>query len=457
MAAAGAVVVVAVAAAAEPRNGPAFAVIDAFGGFARLVRRSPTLEGSVSLRATQGCAPLLEGNELGQQLVLTRALTAERTLGRWRACEDEAWQTIERARRAALPMLRARGLLAADAWPELEHGVLTGSRGELRLWTGLCVRPRPGRWIAVESAANRRCRSFEVCSRVIPISDGWTPLVLELRAAAGVRRISLAGEVACLIALAPGLPLERGTLAQHPDAARGHLRFYAQEYFEAKKRGEITRRYRKTIDATPRAAGPAEGRGVVVEAGPRPGAIERASACLLPSGVAARVPAQCGELSRMRFDNVIEFAASYDGHRVTLDYDRARLKTLGADIEPALTAAVGSELVAQHPGALLYLTKYFTPHPPGEPHFFVKPWAFTMLPPGWSALIDGVHDAAYDVMRGVVHADQFFATPAVFQLFALQQRIEVPAGRPLVRVTPIPRDCLTATAEVTTLEGVAPL
>jgi hypothetical protein len=159
----------------------------------------------------------------------------------------------------------------------------------------------------------------------------------------------------------------------------------------------------------------------------------------------------------MRFDNVIDFAVRWDGHNVTLDYDRARLHTLGASIEPALVAALGPELIANHPGALLYLTKYFTAHPPGEPHFFVKPWAFTVLPPGWSAIVDGVHGPGYDVMRGVVHADAFFATPAVFQLFELQRSIEIPAGTPLLRVTPIPRVRLAATAEVSTLEGVGPL
>jgi hypothetical protein len=454
---AGAVGAVVVAAAAEPLATPAFDVLDAFGGFSRLVRRSPTLDGSVSLRATQGCAPLLEGNELGHQVVLTRPLMVDRAFGRWRVREDEAWNTVERARRAALPMLRARGLVPAAAWPSLERGVLTGERGELRLWTGLCVRPRAGAWLLVESVANRRCRSFTVRPRVVPMDDGWVPLVLELRPATGVRTLRLHGEVACLVVVEPGLSLERVSLVERPAAARGHLRFYAQSYFEAKQRGELTRRYRKTIDATPQPLAAPPAAGAVVEAGPCPGAIEAFEECLLPSGPAPRVPAGRGTLSRMRFDNVIDFEARWDGHSVALDYDQARLRALAAGLRPAFEAALGPELVAAHPGALLYLTKYFTPHPPGEPHFFVKPWAFTVLPPGWSALVDGVHGPGYDVMRGVVHADQFFATPAVFQLFELQRPLAVPAGQPLLRVTPIPRLRLAAAAAVGTLEGVGPL
>jgi len=457
VAAAGAVAVAVVAAAAEPLGPAAYDVLDAFGGFARLVRRSPTLDGSVSLRATQGCVPLLEGNALGHQVVLTRPLVLERGFGRWRVREDEAWQAVERARRAALPMLRARGVLPADAWPELERGVVTMVRGEAWVWTGLCVRPRTGSWLLVTSAANRRNRGFEVRSRVVPTDDGWVPLVMELRPAAGARTLRLQGEVACVVVAGPGPGLERMPLSRHPEAARGHLRFYVQEYFEAKKRGEITRRYRKTIDAAPRAVAIESGEGAVVEVGPCPGEIESLDECLLPTGPASRVPAGRGSLAVARFDEVIGFSAAWDGHTVALDYDRTELRRLTAGIEPAFVAALGPELVAKHPGALLYLTKYFTPHPPGEPHFFVKPWALNVLPPGWSALVDGVHGPEYDVMRGVVHADQFFATPAVFQLFQIGQRIEVPAGRPLMRVIPLERGRLLGEPDVSVLEGVGAL
>lgn len=463
-AAAAAVAAVAVVAAGDA---PGYEVLDAFGGLARLSRRSPTLDGSVSLRATQGCVPLLEGNELGHQVVLTRPLRVDRSLGRWRVREDETWAAVERARRAALPMLRARGLLPHDGWSQLDRGVLTSARGELRLWTGLCVRPRAGAWILITSATNRRNRGFEVRERVVPVDDGWVPLWLELRPAADVRTLELHGEVACLVVVEPGLSLVRRSLAQRPEAARGHLRFYAQDYFEAKKRGEITRRYRKTIDGTcPSTEGDAaEGEGggeggregEVVEVGPCPGDIEVLDPCLLPTGPAACVPFGRGALSRMRFDNPIDFTVRWDGHTVALGYDRARLRALTAGIEPAFAAALGAGAVAEHPGALLYLTKLFTSHPPGEPHFFLKPWALTMLPPGWSALIDGVHDEGYDVMRGVVHADQFFATPAVFQLFMQHRALEVPVGRPLLRVTPVPRRRLRAPVEVSVLEGIGGL
>ena len=91
-----------------------------------------------------------------------------------------------------------------------------------------------------------------------------------------------------------------------------------------------------------------------------------------------------------------------------------------------------------------YFTKYFTHHPPGEPHFFVKPWAFVQTPPGWSCLLEGVHGDGFDVLRGVVATDMFYATPAVFQVYRTGEPIRVRFGEPLLHVMPIPRRLLQA-------------
>src|SRR5262249_21874468 len=156
-----------------------------------------------------------------------------------------------------------------------------------------------------------------VRSRAIPASDGWVPLVLELRPAAGARSLRLHGEVACVVTAGPGPALERVPLSRHPEAARGHLRFYVQEYFEAKKRGEITRRYRRTRAAARRpGAADAPAAGAVVEVGPCPGTIETLDECFLPTGPAPRVPAGHGALPVARFDEVIGFSTTWDGHTV---------------------------------------------------------------------------------------------------------------------------------------------
>ena len=55
-----------------------------------------------------------------------------------------------------------------------------------------------------------------------------------------------------------------------------------------------------------------------------------------------------------------------------------------------------------------------------------------------------LHGDGYDVMRGVVSTDTFFATPAVFRVHREGVPIRVPEGAPLLRVIPVPRSLLAA-------------
>jgi hypothetical protein len=147
------------------------------------------------------------------------------------------------------------------------------------------------------------------------------------------------------------------------------------------------------------------------------------------------------QLHTLTFANEVSFTARYDGHTLALDYDQAALRRKAAVVERAFAQAAGPA-AAQHEGAALYLTKYFTPHPSGEPHFFVKPWAFVQTPPGWSCLLEGQNGDGYDVLRGVVATDVFHATPAVFHVRREGVPIRVREGEPLLRVVPFPRRLL---------------
>ncbi len=124
---------------------------------------------------------------------------------------------------------------------------------------------------------------------------------------------------------------------------------------------------------------------------------------------------------------------------MALTYDAQALRALASAVYANFVGVFGESVRETHPGALWYFSKYFTPHPPGEPHFFVKPWALTRVPAGWSLVVDGCHGRDYDIIRGVIQADQFGATPAVFQVFTLGQRIVIPAEQPLIYATPQPR------------------
>jgi hypothetical protein len=228
------------------------------------------------------------------------------------------------------------------------------------------------------------------------------------------------------------LAIARASLDDAPHVARAHAAFYDAAYFDTKKRGAVSRKYRDEIRRTAQAGGAT--RATVVDAGPstvelaRPARLHRAAGTVR------------GDVApdRLVVRNAIAFAATFDGAHVTVTPDPDQLASYARDVR-----AAWERVPLPHPGALLYLTKYITPHPPGEPHFFVKPAALLETSPGVSTVLDGIHGAGYDVLRGVIRTDGFHATPAVFQLFA-GRSIEVARGAPLLEMFPCPRELIDA-------------
>jgi hypothetical protein len=144
------------------------------------------------------------------------------------------------------------------------------------------------------------------------------------------------------------------------------------------------------------------------------------------------------------FTNLVPFSASFDGYSVAVELDQKMLRAGARAVERTFAEALGPAFLGRNRRAMWYFTKYVTPHPPGEPHFFLKPWAFVQTPPGWSCLLEGVHGDGFDVLRGIVATDVFHATPAVFHLFRSGQSLRVEFGEPLLKVLPIPRRLLRA-------------
>jgi len=425
---------------------PAFEVLDALEGFASLVKRTPTLDGAVPVRVAQGCVPLLEGNALGFQVVLQPGLRVRRRLGRVVVEADADLDArLARGRSAALPRLVAHGFLTAGgAWEKrLRRSTAWTEKGRVRVWTGLLVRPSRGVWLRASGAANRRSVALDVADVFIADDAGFVPLVLDL----GLRgdEAHIRGEVACVTPLRPGVRVRETTLAELPALGRAHAAFYDAAYFAAKK-GDVTKKYRRLVA---REKGPRESTPVlaqVARVGPLQATIAPAASFLDAEATIPRARPDDGRaLEIVTFANAVAFRATYDGLTMTIDHDARALAAAAREVEARWGAVFGAGAVERDRRALWYLTKYFTPHPPGEPHFFVKPFAFTQTPPGWSSIVDGVHGDGYDVLRGVVSTDTFFATPAVFSVHRIGAPIHVPAGAPLVSVLPVPRDLLAAT------------
>jgi hypothetical protein len=438
---------VVVAAAADAR----FEVLDALG-LCRLTRRTGDLDGGVPLRVAQACSPLLEGNAFGLQISLTQPIEVTRRLGALRATPlGDRGEALARAHRAVLPRLVSQGFLTAEgAWHRLlRKGIATSERTalgrpRLRLWTGLLVRPDAGLWLRVSSAANRRNLLIEVSESFLADDRAFLPLMIELRLRdEAPDRVRLEGEIGCIAPVQPDVQIEASSLAEAPEVGQAHVDFYDAKYFAVKK-GEVTRKYRRLVGkARDEAEGP--GRARLVVAGPAAPSIAEVAEVTTSAGPApVPIPGGAGRLAYLVVKNAVPFRASFDGHTLAVTPDASRLAEGARAVERMFAEVFGEDFLAAHRGALWYLTKYFTPHPPGEPHFFVKPWAFTRTPPGWSSLLEGEHGEGYDVMRGVVATDVFHATPAVFHVHRLGAPIEVPEGAPLLRVLPIPRALLGA-------------
>jgi len=402
-------------------------VLEAFP-LATLTRRSGTLDGSVPLRAAQACVPLLEGNAYGLQLRLARPLTIERRLGRKPRLIGDV------AHAAALPRLVAQGYVGA-AWARaFADGPLFEHRGVLYLFTGLGARAGGGTVVRVSANANRRSVLYDV-DPVLLDDEALTPIVLPIRSRQG--RLRLEGEVATLGAFAPDVEIERVPLREAPELGRAHVEFYDAQYF-ANKKGESTKKYRKLVAKLDDES--EAGAARVVEAGPVSLAVESLDRFLSPT---SPTPVRgTKSVSSIGFDALLAFDATFDGHALTVKWDEALLARDARALERKWNDVYGEGFVQKHRGALFYLTKYFTPHPHGEPHFFVKPWAFVQTRPGVSSLIEGALGDGWEVMRGVVATDVFHAAPAVFRVHRIGEPVRVREGTRLIEVLPIPRDLL---------------
>lgn len=420
-----------------------FEALAAFEPLARLTKRDGTLDGAVPLRVAQACVPLLEGNALGHQIVFGRRLVVRSRLGRRGLEATNELDEVDRAHRAAVPFLAAHGFLRrGGAWhTQLEKKWWWVERGVLRVWTGLLVRPRKGTWLRVSGAGSHAILGLGVRTAWIADDDELVPLVVDFDAAADGTRLE--GEVATIAAVVPDVRIAIDGAAGAPELARAHVAFYDAKYFATKK-GEVTKKYRRNVASARKQDdeddAPATMR-IAHLAGPRPEvvAIDRVLGPTSTSPVAA--PRDGRALHVARYLNAVPFSAHFDGNTLSVEPDRTVLERGARAIAAQLEAVLGAGFAVEHKGAVLYLTKYFTPHPHGEPHFFVKPWAFSVTPHGWSSVLEGVRGEGFAVMRGVVWTDRFHATPAVFSMQA-GRRVRVAEGAPLLDVVPVPRSLL---------------
>jgi hypothetical protein len=440
-------------AAPAPGTAPgaiAFDIVDVLGA-ASLVRRSLTLGGSVPVRVAQACVPLLEGNAWGFQIALRERIELRPRLGRWSVAGSQESRRrideLDRLVRASVPLLVRDGTLREGAWrARLRRGLVAAGR-TISVFTGLFARPRPGVRLRQSSTANRRSWSYAIDEAILDDPDALCPIVLGVIPAPGVTSLVLEGEIATLAALPARAAFDRIELGDGDRASRvaaEHARFYDAGYFATKRRGAVARKYRDEIarGGTTAPAGP-DAEALVVGIGAPGPVIAPASPRCFHRAAGPCQPPPGSAPDRLVVTNAVALTATFDGAHVVVEPDAGELAAYARTVRTCWERWLAREGGA-HDGALLYLSKYVTPHPPGEPHFFVKPSALVRTPPGVSTVIDGVCGDGYDILRGVVRTDAFHAVPAVFQLWRPGVRITVARGAPLAHLFPSPRSLIDA-------------
>ena len=425
--------------------GDSFEVLAPLSPLAKLARRDPTLDGSVPLRVARACVPLLEGNAFGLQICFETPLVARTRLGRATLVRTPELERVDALQRASARYLIEQGVVRG-AWAAfLRKHWFTSERGRLRIWTGLCVRATKRAWLRVSGTKNRGPYGLGADEAYVIDHEHLVPLVIDFVLPPG--EVRLVGEVATLAVVRPGVRVEIVPVREAEHLVHAHAAFYDAKYFGKKRDDETTRKYRRTIAKSAREDARSTTGDVALRvahiAGPSP-VVEREIRVLSASSTSVSKKTPPRPFDRVRFDNAVGFEARWDGYSLTVDPNRRELDAGAREVE----AALGSSMPGEHQGALLYLTKYFTPHPRGEPHFFVKPWAFVETPPGWSSVLEGTRGQGWDVLRGVVRTDAFHAVPAVFDVHR-SGAFEVSRGAPLLDVMAIPRESLSVDPIVT--------
>jgi hypothetical protein len=423
----------------DPSGPAAFEVIAALPGFCRLEKRSPTLGGSLPLRAAQHCSPVFEGNAAGFQICLEQPIALARR-GRRLAADltPPAFQQTQQEVRGAIERLVAAGLLARGGhWHRLLARDAIPFRGARAfLWTGFLVRPAPGVCLRVGPAFNRRSR-VRVVEHAIADRSGFTPLVLEIDGRdLGPEGRWLEDEIGCVLPVAARARMTLAPIRRAPAVVAAFESFFDAHYF-ATKREKPTGKYRRLVRETEAgaeagdAATSATCHAKVFYAGPPVHELATLDRFHGPAGVSRAAPAGVS-LPYCTVRNVARVDATYDGQSFT-SVERATAGALRA-LERDWRRAGG------HPDrdAYEFLNLYFYGEQRAEPYWLLQPWVFTVTSPGWSTCLDGIDVGDSDGMRGILRTDRFHSVGMVYRMYG-PGRVRLRLGAPLLRFYPIPR------------------
>jgi len=432
-------------------EGIAFEAVTLLPGLAALVKRSGDLEGNLPVRAARYCGPVFEGSAAGFQVTLGQPMTLKRDRrGRvgWdltppvlRLITDEVPDAVERGAREGLidPKSPWWRLFRRDPLP------VRGNRA--LVWTGLVVRPRPGLWLVVGGAFNRRSR-INVVDHVVSDHERFVPLVVEIDVRDVGRKASwMEGEIACVTPVAPRVRIRKERLEAGAPELKAFAAFFSEAYFETKAQHPTASYVRRTRDRRVKAAETCEAR--LLFAGPDVHAIREFKRFITEAGFAGK-PRSPGILQFALVRHIARLRWTWQGQ--THSSFEVRQQRLLPALEALWKATVGDTATS----GLEFLANYALGEHWDQPYVQVQPWVFLPTPDGWSTLVDGAHHPPeLDGMRAVIATDWFHALAMVLRLFGPGE-VDLAPRSPLLRALPVSRPVLDLGVKEATLAPVTP-
>jgi hypothetical protein len=429
--------------AATQGGATALQILEVFDTF-RLETRSAVLDGSIPLRAAQGCKPFLDGNSAGLHLSVRRPARIDRENdSAILRLTDEGLAEATKEYGARLDQLVRGGYLAAGGhWErELRKGFAVQEGDLLRIWTGMLARPDVETWWLVSTAFNRWSLAH-VKEYVISDAEGWVPLMVEIDIPLLRRGETwLDTEVATLTPLKPGARLEIEPIGKRPEAGRTLLGFFTPDHMERRMEVKSTGAYRR-LSLPVRDAEGDDRTSCFVYAGGRQDVVSR--------GRFERFATAEGFAPRDPVGRELEFAVYHAAFDVTGSWDGSNFRDFPEPADEEMERIAGEWEGLYGEGSFepvrfwaSYVLSNLGPHR-GEPFLTIMPWLLAQSPAGWSVILEGMSFPNLDGLRGVIATDVFPNTAPEFQVYAPGE-FRIPGGAAMARAIPVPRRVLTST------------
>jgi hypothetical protein len=422
----------------NPMN-TAFEIVTLLPGVTSLRKRSGELDGNLPVRAARYCGPVFEGSAAGFQITLAQPMTLARTRRGNTECvmTDPTLKQVSEEVDGALERAVRHGLMArGDYWHRLFRGNALPTRGQrLLFWSGHMVRPRPGIWLLIGGAFNRRSR-VSVIDHLVTDPTRFVPLVVEI----DIRDLTreprwLEMEIGCAVALRPTTRVRKQPLTDGAPELREFAAFFSEAYFETKSKhptASYVVRQRERAKRGAKAAVRCDARLLTI--GPDVHEVTSFSRFITASGFSA-VAASPGTVDVAIVKNIAPAKWTWQGQ--THSHFEVRKRHLSA-----LRSIWHKTIGDGQPSGLEFLEGHLMGEAWDQPYVQLQPWAFMPTAEGWSTLVDGFHQyPGYDGMRAVIATDWFSSLAMVYRLYG-STSVRIRYRAPMLRAIPVHRPTL---------------